>query len=198
MSEMSEVAEVQESGVSSPEGKSYAEMSSLMDELLSNRQMDEGKRGATAEVGPEWDKMTLLTGGFVPVGSIFWARPPKLRNQQKIMLALQKARGCMQPFLTGEDVEAVANREGFMEALFEQGSIMAGLAQELFFVYAGDRSLPELKELIQGKKITLTKMDFRQATEEEIVCDETGMTPENIMETMNRLMGMSQSDQGNA
>jgi hypothetical protein len=118
------------------EGLPVKEMDALMSELLP------GPGGSTVRSGSAeqgWDKMTLLTGGFVPVGSIFWARPPKLRSQQKILLALEKA----------ENKNAI-----------EQADIVCALAAELFFVREGADFREATEEEIGGDEVGMTAQDI--------------------------------------
>jgi hypothetical protein len=191
---MEPMENVQESVV---EGLPREQMDALMTEMLANK--DAGSNVETGSAAGEWDTLTLLTGGFVPVGSIFWARPPKLKNQQRIMLTLQKAQQVMLPFIPKEgESDDATSQEGFLTALFEQGNVMAALAADLFYVYECEHAPESVADLLREGKLTLTKADFRPATEEEITCDETGLTAEEIMSSMNRLMGMSQEAAGNA
>jgi hypothetical protein len=189
-------------GPAVPAGMKESDLSAIMDRFEAEGKVGgspQRKTEGAADSGPggEWDQLTLLTGGFVPVGSIFWARPPKLRSQQEIMLALQKAQDAMLPF-TPEAGANVALKAGFMEALAEQGNLMSKLAQKLFYVYEGGDRQSETKNLLIEGRLTLTKSDFRPATEEEIICDETGMSAEEIMMVTNRLLGYSQEATGNA
>ena len=118
------------------EGLPREEMDRLMNELLPSTPIDEGKSGTTDH---GWDKMALLTGGFVPVGSIFWARPPKLRSQQKILIALSEA----------DKQEAV-----------KQADILCTLAASLFYVREGSEFRKATEEEIGGDEAGLTAQEI--------------------------------------
>lgn len=137
-----------------PTGLKEAEFDALLSELVGN---GSPRASEKRETGEEWDKLTLLTGGFVPVGSIFWARPPKLHSQQRILLASREASQA------GENADVV-------QGLIDQSNILCKLASELFYVREGT--------------------DFRRATEAEIGGDEVGLSPAEIQDAFDRLMGM--------
>ena len=135
--------------------KSEREMDALMSEMLDGNFLpgeggEGGARVAREEAGPEWDKMTLLTGGFVPVGSIFWARPPKLFSQQKIMLAIDAADKAGQ----GEDT---------IQGLVKQSDILCKLASELLFVQEGTQFRPATEEEIGGDEVGLDAEEIKNA-----------------------------------
>lgn len=178
-------------GVATAEGLPYAQMDALMTELLADKSETEtGPNGAEA-----WDKMSLLTGGFVPVGSIFWARPPKLRSQQEILMALREMRQVGQAA-----TESGTQEEGaWVDVAIRQAAIAKTLALKLFFVYGGAESAEGMEALLTTtREGRLQKSGFRQATEEELVCDETGLTPLQIKDALMRLMAMSEDAAGNA
>jgi hypothetical protein len=119
------------------EGLPEAEMDKLMSELLQGGSGNVAQNSGTGEQG--WDKMALLTGGFVPVGSIFWARPPKLRSQQKILIALSEA----------DKQEAV-----------KQADILCTLAASLFYVREGSEFRKATEDEIGGDEAGLTAQEI--------------------------------------
>jgi hypothetical protein len=120
------------------EGLPVKEMDALMSELLP------GPGGSTVRSGSAeqgWDKMTLLTGGFVPVGSIFWARPPKLFSQQKIIMVGREVDACEDPV--------------------ESAGKLLTLATELFYVREGTDFRPATAEEIGGDAVGLDVVEIR-------------------------------------
>lgn len=121
------------------EGLPREEMDRLMNELLTATPIDEGKGGTTDQ---GWDKMALLTGGFVPVGSIFWARPPKLRSQQKIFLAL-------------DEIDAE-------NSVVKRAEIILKLASSMFYVREGSDFRPATEDEIGGDELGMTTQEINE------------------------------------
>lgn len=114
------------------------EMDRLMQELL-----PASAASAPGTISEEqgWDKMTLLTGGFVPVGSIFWARPPKLRSQQKIIMVGRQVDACNDPV--------------------ESSEMLLKLATELFYVQEGGEFRPATADEVAGDAVGMDVVEIR-------------------------------------
>ena len=131
----------------SPTGLKEAEFDVLLSELVGG-----GSPGTSgkSERSEEWDKLTLLTGGFVPVGSIFWARPPKLHSQQRILLALQSA-------------EDAGKNEDMVAGVVEQSNILLRLAADLFHVQNGGEFRKATEAEIGGDEVGLDAVEIKEA-----------------------------------
>ncbi len=135
-------------------GLPESELSKIMDRL-DGKAGPAGKAASdapSASSGEGWDKMSLLTGGFVLVGSIFWARPPKLRSQQKIMLAIDAA-----------DKAAQVEEGNAIQGLVEQSNILCKLASELFFVQEAGNFRAATEDEIGGDEVGLDATEIKDA-----------------------------------
>ena len=145
-----------------------SELDKLISEIVPQEKAGTGPgRRAEGVNGKEWDRLTLLSGGFVPVGSIFWARPPKLLSQQRITLAM-------------EELDAVPEEGGILQAARARADILLNLACEFFQVREGSA--------------------FRKATREEVGGDEHGLDAMEIRDAFYKLMGIDveAATEGNA
>jgi hypothetical protein len=132
-------------------GLPYEQMDKLMEDMLGGRQVADAAENRRAPAGvAEWDELTLLTGGFVPVGSIFWARPPKIFSQQRILLAIDEA-------------ETVQEGEKPIAAVVRQSNILINLSAELFFVREGGDFRPATKQELGGDEVGLSVTELKES-----------------------------------
>jgi len=146
-----------------PTGLKEADFDALLSELVGN---GSPRASEKRETGEEWDKLTLLTGGFVPVGSIFWARPPKLHSQQKILLAIDDA---------DRDIEGESLSAGFAR----RSDLLCKLASELFYVRQDGEFRKATTEEIGGDEHGLDINEIKMAFFRLMGFDMTPDTPGN-------------------